>query len=242
MPNNSCKQCSNISCDAEIPRTKFSISAESPTKFIAKIDQKLFFKKFDANNLRRLQAAQDEPSDYCSSRVKGLEKGIDYKITTSSSLKSNILECVSDLEFFRSFKNKELSFDVNPTYFSGNNVITDKSHNPVYIESGSFEIQEFQRYFLFNIRTDPSSEQLGSVFCTICIVLYALFVIVCVLFAIWKGDNFLKWSFLQVTQYLHLLAFFISLDFELPINLRVFLLCLYRHFIRWLGALRYAFL
>lgn len=145
LANNSCKQCSSISCDAELPRTKFVISAESPTKFTAKIEKKLFFRRFDQSNSRRLQAADADSGDYCSSLVKGLERGIDYKVETSSSLNSNYLECTSNFDFFRSFKNKELSFDLNPSYFSGNNVITDNERNPVYVEPGSFLIEQFQR-------------------------------------------------------------------------------------------------
>lgn len=75
--------------------------------------------------------------------------------------------------------------------------------------------------------------------CAICIILYAILSIICLLSFILKRDNFLKWIWLHVTQSIHLFSFFISLDIELPILLREFLLCQYKHFIQWLGALRY---
>lgn len=70
-------------------------------------------------------------------------------------------------------------------------------------------------------------------------VLYVLIALICLLYILMKKDNFLKWLFLYTTQYCDLVALFITLDFEIPINLRVFLLCFYGHMVKWLGSLRY---
>ena len=90
----------------------------------------------------------------------------------------------------------------------------------------------------YNLRQNPQSERAGSIFCIISIILYSLIVFTCVLYALYKGDNFLKWLFLYTTHCIHIIAFFISLDFELPINLRVYLHCLFNHLIKWLGSFR----
>jgi hypothetical protein len=138
--NSSCKQCSTTSCDKEIPRTPFVITSLSSTKYVGKIDKKIFFKTFSSNRL-----LQGEAIDYCSTRVKGLELNKDYKVTTTSTFNFNILECTSELEFFQSFRDKDLEFNLNPSLYSGNNVIVDDQNNPVYTKTGIFNINKYQR-------------------------------------------------------------------------------------------------
>ena len=139
--NSSCKQCSTKSCDKEIPRTPFVITSQSATRYVGKIDKKIFFKTFSSNS----RLLQGETIDYCTTRVKGLELNKDYKVTTTSKFNFNILECTSELEFFQSFRNKDLEFNLNPSLYSGNNVIVDEQNNPVYTKTGVFNISKYQR-------------------------------------------------------------------------------------------------
>jgi hypothetical protein len=141
--NSSCKQCSTTSCNAEISRTPFTITSQSPTKYVGKIDKKIFFKSFSSVS-RRLQAGD---IDYCLTNIKGLELNKDYKVNTTSKFTFNILECTSELEFFRSFRDKDLEMNLNPSLYSGNNVIIDDQNNPVYAKTGIFKITEYQRFF-----------------------------------------------------------------------------------------------
>ena len=213
------------------------MTPDSTTKFSAKIDKKIFLKSVTSR--RRLQESDGQSIEYCSARVKGLEESIDYKVTNQSNFSFNFLECSADFEFFRSFRDKEVEFSLNPSLYSGNNAIIDENNNPVYVQNGIYKITKYQRYGLpFNKRSNSESKKVGSILCTLCILLYALFVAICVIYILLKRDNYLKWLFLSVTHYIHIVAFFISLDFELPINLRVFLLCFYEHLIKWLGSLR----
>lgn len=43
--NKSCKKCNDTSCDAEIPRTQFTVTKKSSLKFSAVVEKKIYFKK-----------------------------------------------------------------------------------------------------------------------------------------------------------------------------------------------------
>lgn len=143
--NKSCKQCSDSSCSKEITRTDFVITEDSPIRFTAKVGKKLFFKTFNASLGRLLQTSTGSSEQYCSSKLKGLEEGKDYRVSNSSSFKSNELECTAEFEFFRSFRDKQVVFDLEPSLYSGNNVIIGEDNNPVYVKSGLYDVKEYQR-------------------------------------------------------------------------------------------------
>ena len=171
------------------------------------------------------------PDEYCKSSIKGLVKEKDYKVSLSSSLSNNFLTCTAKYEFFKSFRNRNLEFDLNEDLYTGNNLVLDENNNPVYVTTGVYKIEEFHR-------SNSLAEASGENICILCIVFYSILTFLCILYAYLKRDNFLKWLWLYVTHCIHIFCFLISMDMEMPINLRTFMLCHYKRYIHWLGSIR----
>jgi hypothetical protein len=78
-----------------------------------------------------------------------MEENIDYKVTTTSSYKFNQLECQAEFEFFRSFRDNDVEFSLDPSLYSGKNMIISDDDNPVYVKSGLYNIEKYQRWVLY---------------------------------------------------------------------------------------------
>ena len=151
LNNKSCKRCSSNSCALEIPRTIFKVTEDSPTKYTATLDKPVFFKQLNisaafivASSSRILQSSAAQ-NPYCNVKIQDLENKKDYLVKLTSTFENNLMNCVAEFEFYKSFKNKELTFELDQSFYSGNNVITDESNSPVYVSAGVFDIKQFQR-------------------------------------------------------------------------------------------------
>lgn len=100
----------------------------------------------DSGSERILQETTANTDEYCLAEIKTLKEKQDYTVKVTSSLTDNILTCNAEFDLFRSFRNKNVEFKLNPNLYSGNNVIIDENQNPVYLSEGIYNITEFQRY------------------------------------------------------------------------------------------------
>lgn len=233
--NKSCKQCLSTNCSLEIKRTPFTITQISENNFNAKLSKEIFLKQLNITQLTYSKLFQTTTSsgdaNYCDVSIESLSNNVDYQLTNTSTLDKNILNCNMNFDFYKSFKNKSMNVDLNSSLFSGQKVIIDSENNPVYVDQGSFLIPQFRK-------NDDTIKFNVEVFCVLVLVFFWVFVVISVIYILLKNDNFLKWLMLYAINCVHIFAFMISMNTEFPMNLRYFLLCLYKNFIRWFGGIR----